>query len=134
MGLPVLESCDSYPLGCRLLYSQPCSKWNTARLLLRASYQIQTQTDAVWLSRSCDLFTLLRRKRQVISELWQQSAGSQHIPGIKIELLSLGAPSEQISESRNTEVAWKMLGNSVPTSEPPFPHLACTAVLMEANC
>lgn len=97
IGLTILKSCDSYPLGCRLLHSQPCSKWNTAHLLLRTSYQIQTQTDTVWLSCSCDLFTPLRRKRQVISELWQQPAGSQHIPGIKIELLDLGAPYELIS-------------------------------------
>lgn len=71
MGLPILKSGDSYPLGCCLLCSQLCRKWNTAHLLLRASYQIQTQTDTVWLSCSCDLLTLFRRKHQVIAELWQ---------------------------------------------------------------
>lgn len=71
MGLPALKSGNSYPLGCCLLCSQLCRKWNTAHLLLRESYQIQTQTDTVWLSCSCDSLTLFRRKHQVIAELWQ---------------------------------------------------------------
>lgn len=68
---PVLKSGDSYPSACCILHSQLCRKQNTAHLLLRASYQIQTQTDTVWLSCSCDLLTPFRRKHQVVSELWQ---------------------------------------------------------------
>lgn len=121
MGLPILKSGDSYPLSHCILHSQLCSKWNTAQLLLRASYQIQTQTDIVWLSCSCDLFTLLRRKHQVISEPWQQPAGSQHIPGIKIAHEEQQAPIILTTDSRNTKMSWKMLTNSVLASEPPGP-------------
>lgn len=46
MGLLLLKFRDSYPLGCHLLHSQPCSKRNTVHLL-RVSYQIQTQTDSL---------------------------------------------------------------------------------------
>lgn len=74
MGLLILKSGDSYPLGRCLLCSQLCRKCNIALLLLRASYQIQTQTGTVWLSCSCDLFTPLRRKTR-----WYLSCGSSQL-------------------------------------------------------
>lgn len=118
MGFPVLKSGDSYPLVHCLLCSQLCRKWNTA-YLLRTSYQIQTQTDRVWLSWSCDLFTPFRKKHQVISELWQQPAGSQHIPGIKIVRKEHQAPVIRTSDSRNPQMAWKMLANPLSACEAP---------------
>lgn len=122
MDLPVLQSGDSYPLGWCLLHSQLCRKWNTAHLLPSASYQIQTQTDTVWLGCPRDLFTQFRRKHQVISELWQQPAGSQHIPGIKIVYKEHQAPITLTSDSRNTKTAWKVLANSVPALNPLGSH------------
>jgi hypothetical protein len=109
-GLSHLESGDSY----HLFRSQLWGKWNITQLLLWASYQIQTQTDTVWLSCSRDLFTQFRRKCQVISELWQQPAGSQHIPAIKIVYKEHQAPGIITLDCRKVRTACKMLEDLVP--------------------
>lgn len=79
-AFPILKSDDSYHPS----HSQQGRKWNTAQLLLGASYQIQTQTGTVWLRCACDLSTYFTRKLQVTSELWRRPAGSQHASGTNI--------------------------------------------------
>lgn len=133
MGLPVLKSGDSYPHVHCLLQGQLCSKWNTAHLL-RASYQIQTQTDTVWLSCSRDLFTPFWKKHQVISELRQQPAGSQHIPGIKIVRKEHQVPIILTSVLRNPIMARKMMANPGSAMSLQGLSLQGTATLLQADC